>query len=167
MHPRCGALPILLIAVAVAAGSSSVANARTTAQAARATSPTTLAPDGAAWERGLHTYLTAAPRCFSVSRSAFTACLKAAFQKWFIPFTQARYDVVEVDVPRAKGACKGRLLDYLGAGGAGDALITTMNFAQKDARERKLSLLSQTLEQLMLPAFGATNKALKAAEAAC
>jgi hypothetical protein len=42
-----------------------------------------------------------------------------------------------------------------------------MGFAQKDALQRKLTLLGQTLEQLTIPAFKATDKALRAAEAAC
>jgi hypothetical protein len=127
---------------------------------------TQLATDGAAWETGLHAYFTAAPHCFSESGSAFTRCLAAAYAKWTAPFAQARRDVAS-DAATVSGRCKSRLLDYLGSGGAGDALTTTMGFAQKDALARKLNELSQTLQALTVPAFDDTNKALLGAENAC
>lgn len=125
-----------------------------------------LAADGAAWQHGLHAYLAAAPRCFAGSRSAFADCLRAALAKWSLPFGRARRDAA-ADARTVTGTCNSRLLDYLGSGGAGDALTENMGFAQKDALERKLDLLNQTLEQLTIPAFKATDGALKAAESVC
>ena len=125
-----------------------------------------LAADGAAWEQGLHAYLAAAPRCFAGISSAFVDCLRVALVKWSAPFARARRDTV-ADAKTVTGTCNSRLLDYLGSGGSGDALTTNMGFAQKDALERKLDLLSQTLEQLTIPAFKATDGALRAAESVC
>ena len=166
MHrPRIGVAGLAIvvsIGLLTGCGSSSSGSSTSTPTGKATTlSPTTAAAilaDGKTWQSGLHKYLALAPRCFTRTGGQFNGCMKVALRKWSVPFMKARHDARAAALT-VTGACRERLLDYLGQGGSGDALVTTMGFVQKDALKRKLQLLESTFNQLMLPAYKDTAKA--------
>ena len=118
--------------------------------------------EATAWNTAIYDWASAAQRC----RSSGSSCLQASYTKWLRLLVRAERDA-RADAKTVTGACRGRLLDYLGSGGAGDALTTAMAIGEKEVAKRDEIGFSQTLQNLVLPALRATIKAVDVAQIAC